>query len=147
MLDDDSVRDVARAQRLSYMWPEIVGPGINRYTTRRYVADVEREEFVNVGLLMMCKRRRWFRSDFLLDEARLRAFDPAVDLQALENQLRMFASDSTALADLPVEERFRWFSAVKSCIIQTSRPHPGLIPPESSPEETFDRLFGALVKP
>lgn len=39
VLDDDSVRDVARAQRLSYMWPEIVGPGINRYTTRRYVAD------------------------------------------------------------------------------------------------------------
>ena len=39
VLDDDSVRDVARAQRLCYLWPEIVGQGINRYTTRRYVVD------------------------------------------------------------------------------------------------------------
>ncbi|MDE6152773.1 MAG: DUF721 domain-containing protein [Muribaculaceae bacterium] len=39
VLDDDSVRDAARAQRLCYLWPEIVGQGINRYTTRRYVAD------------------------------------------------------------------------------------------------------------
>ncbi len=120
---------------------------IYEYATVRYVPNIEREEFVNVGLLMMCKRRRWFRSEFLLDEARLRAFDPQVDLQVLGHQLQMFASDSAALADLPVEERFRWFSAVKSCIIQTSRPHPGLIPPESTPEETFERLFDALVKP
>lgn len=120
---------------------------IYEYATVRYVPSIEREEFVNVGLLMMCKRRRWFRSEFLLDEARLRAFDPQVDLQVLNHQLQMFASDSAALADLPVEERFRWFSAVKSCIIQTSRPHPGLIPPESTPEETFERLFDALVKP
>ncbi len=120
---------------------------IYEYATVRYVPNIEREEFVNVGLLMMCKRRRWFRSECLLDEARLRAFDPQVDLQVLGHQLQMFASDSAALADLPVEERFRWFSAVKSCIIQTSRPHPGLIPPESTPEETFERLFDALVKP
>lgn len=39
VLDDDSVRDAARAQRLCYLWPGVVGPGINRYTTRRYVAD------------------------------------------------------------------------------------------------------------
>ena len=39
VLDDDSVRDAARAQRLCYLWPDIVGQGINRYTTRRYVAD------------------------------------------------------------------------------------------------------------
>lgn len=39
VLDDDNVREAAREQRLCYMWPEIVGQGINRYTTRRYVAD------------------------------------------------------------------------------------------------------------
>ena len=39
VLDADNVRDAARAQQLCYLWPEIVGPGINRYTTRRYVAD------------------------------------------------------------------------------------------------------------
>lgn len=37
VLDDDSIRDAARAQRLCYLWPEVVGPGINRYTTRRLI--------------------------------------------------------------------------------------------------------------
>ncbi len=39
VLDDESIRDTARAQRISFLWPEIVGPGINRHTIRRYVAD------------------------------------------------------------------------------------------------------------
>ncbi len=115
------------------------------YAVVRYVPRVEREEFVNIGLLMMCKRRRWFRSAFELATDRLRAFDPEVNIDVLRCQLRMFDCNSTALADLPVEERFRWFSAVKSAVIQTSRPHPGLISPESSLEETFDRLFRDLV--
>lgn len=119
------------------------------YAVVRYVPRVEREEFVNIGLLMMCKRRRWFRSAFALDSARLNAFDPAVSMEALQCQIRMFESGSSALADLPVEERFRWFSAVKSAVIQTSRPHPGLIPEPENPagalENTFDRLFRDLV--
>ncbi|MDE6818036.1 MAG: DUF3037 domain-containing protein, partial [Muribaculaceae bacterium] len=64
----------------------------------RYVPRIEREEFINVGLLMMCKRRRWFRSAFDLNRRRLAAFDPAVDLDALDRQLAMFAADSSALA-------------------------------------------------
>ena len=112
------------------------------YAVVRYVPHIEREEFVNVGLLMMCKRRRWFRSAFHLNPERLRAFDPGVDLGQLEGQLRMFAADSPALAELPVEERFRWFSAVKSSVIQTSRPHPGLT---ADLEQTFSRLFADLV--
>ena len=119
------------------------------YAVVRYVPRVEREEFVNIGLLMMCKRRRWFRSAFELDEGRLRAFDPSVNPDLLRCQLKMFDCNSTALADLPVEERFRWLSAVKSAVIQTSRPHPGLIPevkePLSALDATFDRLFRDLV--
>ncbi len=38
VLDDESIRDAARAQRISFLWPEIVGPGINRHTIRRYVS-------------------------------------------------------------------------------------------------------------
>lgn len=123
------------------------------YAVVRYVPRIEREEFINIGLLMMCKRRRWFRSAFDLNRQRLAAFDPAVDLEALDLQLAMFAADSSALADNPVEERFRWFSAVKSCVIQTSRPHPGLIPPADDPgadpadalNATFNRLFRDLI--
>lgn len=119
------------------------------YAVVRYVPRIEREEFVNIGLLMMCKRRRWFRSAFELAEGRLRAFDPEVNVDLLRCQLRMFNCNSSALADLPVEERFRWFSAVKSAVIQTSRPHPGLIAevndPSANLDATFDRLFRALV--
>ncbi len=115
---------------------------IYEYAVVRYVPCVEREEFINVGLLMMCKRARWFRSAFELNPDRLKAFDPKVNIGQLDAQLRMFAADSSALADLPVEERFRWFSAVKSCVIQTSRPHPGLT---DNLDATFRRLFSELV--
>lgn len=115
---------------------------IFEYAVVRYVPCVEREEFVNVGLMMMCKRRRWFRSKFSLNQERLRAFDPEVDFQLLSRQLEMFSAASGALQELPVEERFRWFSAVKSAVIQTSRPHPGLT---SDLDSTFVRLFQTLV--
>ncbi len=112
------------------------------YAVVRYVPCIEREEFVNVGLLMMCKRRQWFRSAFKLNGGRLRAMDPEVNLELLQNQLQMFGADSTALADKAVEERFRWFSALKSSAIQTSRPHPGLT---DNLDGTFERLFATLV--
>ncbi|MCM1071372.1 MAG: DUF3037 domain-containing protein [[Clostridium] fimetarium] len=121
------------------------------YAVLRYVPRIEREEFINVGLMMMCKRRRWLRVAVSLDRDRLSAFDRGVDIESLRRQLAMFDASSPALADAPVEERFRWFSAVKSSSIQTSRPHPGLIPhPDpSSPAESltreFDRLFATLV--
>lgn len=115
---------------------------IFEYAVVRYVPCVEREEFVNVGLMMMCKRRRWFRSEFSLNQERLRAFDPEVDFQLLSRQLEMFSAASGALQELPVEERFRWFSAAKSAVIQTSRPHPGLT---SDLDSTFVRLFQTLV--
>lgn len=112
------------------------------YAVVRYVPCIEREEFINVGLLMMCKRRQWFRSAFRLNIERLKAFDPQINIKLLENQLQMFATDSSALADKTVEERFRWLSALKSSAIQTSRPHPGLT---DNLDETFNRLFTTLI--
>lgn len=118
---------------------------VYEYATLRYVPDIEREEFINIGLLMMCKRKRWYRCEVHLDADRLRAFDPAVDLDALRSQLQMFMPGSPALADCPVEERFRWFTAVKSCMLQTSRPHPGLVGDASQLEAAFSRLYSKMV--
>ncbi len=112
------------------------------YAVVRYVPCIEREEFINVGLMMMCKRRKWFRSAFKLNINRLKALDPQLNPDLLERQLQMFATGSSALADKSVEERFRWFSAMKSSSIQTSRPHPGLT---DDLDATFTRLFDALV--
>ena len=125
---------------------------IYEYSVVRYVPHVEREEFINVGLLMMCKRCRWIRSAMHIDTRRLLTFDPDADIDTLQRQLAMFNADTCTLAGSPVEERFRWLSAVKSSVIQTSRPHPGMLDCDSADQArrmldaTFDRLLLRLVK-
>ena len=119
------------------------------YAVLRYVPRVEREEFINVGLAMMCKRRRWIKVAVLLPEGKLCAMCPDADKEALGRQLKAFVDiaegkrSAGPVAQYPVEERFRWISAVKSSVIQTSRPHPGLC---DDLDETFGRLFAELVE-
>ncbi len=118
------------------------------YAVIRFVPDIERQEFINVGLIMMCKRRRWVRISLRLDNNRIILFDPQANIDCLSTQLK--AIEGIALGDklfgpialLEPEERFRWITAVKSACIQTSRPHPGLT---DDLDRTFERLFDRLV--
>lgn len=120
------------------------------YAVIRYLPRVEREEFINVGLVMMCKRRRWVKVEISLDPERLRAFHRGADVEAISFQLEGFrrvasgGSKFGPIASLDAHERFRWLTAVRSSVIQTSRPHPGHCP---DLEKEFDRLFGELVAP
>lgn len=119
------------------------------YAIIRYVPHIEREEFINVGLVMMCKRKRWMRTSVQLDYNRIKPLRPPHSEQEIASQLDSFRliSDGTAeggeIASLDVTERFRWLSAVRSACIQTSRPHPGKC---SDLDATFDRLFDELVR-
>ncbi len=117
------------------------------YAVIRYVPRVEREEFVNIGLLMMCKRRRWIRARVLIDETRIQALYGESDLEVLRRQVQSFTEiaegDSTSpVAAFETHERFRWLTAVRSASIATSRPHPGLC---TDLDNEFDRLFSELV--
>ncbi len=116
------------------------------YAVVRYLPRVEREEFVNVGLIMMSKRRRWLRVAIKLNRQRALALWPEADLEAVESQLRSFeiiaAGKGPHTADLEIHERFRWLTAVRSACIATSRPHPGLT---ADLDATFERLFAELV--
>lgn len=119
------------------------------YAVVRYVPRVEREEFVNVGLLMMCKRSKWIKAAISVPYNKINTFDNELTKEQLENQLGSFVkiangnhSDGFILA-YPVEERFRWLTSVKSASIQTSRPHPGYC---MDLEATFLRLFKELVE-
>ncbi len=118
------------------------------YAVVRYVPRVEREEFINVGLAMMCKRRRWIKVGICIPEGKLCAICPDTDKALLQRQLQAFIDIAEGrrgagpVAQYPVEERFRWISAVKSSVIQTSRPHPGLC---EDLDATFERLFQELV--
>ena len=122
------------------------------YSVLRYVPRVDREEFINIGLLLMCKRRKWLRGEIALLPQRLQAFDPRVNIDALRRQLQFFSRNDVPGKDLPVEERYRWLASVKSAVIQTSPSHPGFIKTkEKDPDyeallnEEFDRLFEELV--
>lgn len=109
---------------------------------------VERDEFINIGLIMMCKKQKWIRIESFLPQEKIRLFRSELSGESLANQLRSFTLIANAdaagglIAALPVEERFRWLTAAKSACLQTSRPHPGLT---DDLDSTFDLIFREQV--
>lgn len=97
----------------------------------RLVPRVEREEFINVGVVLMCKRQLKIGMDFHLDESRISCFSPETDLAVVRENLEAFQAicrggkQGGRIGMEEVPERFRWLTAVRSSCIQTSRPHPG----------------------
>lgn len=124
------------------------------YAVVRYVPKVDREEFMNIGLIMMCKRRRWLRGEIRLNEGRLRALDPHCNFESLASQASIFSRGDVPSKELPVEERYRWLAAVKSAVLQVSPSHPGLLSEqkvspaedESDSEAELDNEFERLMR-
>ncbi len=118
------------------------------YAVIRVVPRVEREEFINVGVIVFCKRRKFIKMRFHLNEARLQALWPELDAGVLKANLDSFeaiargAKGAGPIALLEMPERFRWLTAVRSSVIQTSRPHPGLC---TDLEHFTEKLFLELV--
>ena len=100
------------------------------YAVIRIVPKIEREEFINVGLIMFCKRPKFIKARYHVDEEKLRLFTSDIDKESLCTNLHVF------------DKRFRWLTAIRSASIQTSRPHPGF---SNDLEQTFERLFQELV--
>ncbi len=126
--------------------PSQPAENLYEYAVVQFVPSVERAECVNVGLLMMCKRRRWLRCRLNVNEALITALWPQADVACLREQLRALESvahgDASAIGQLEAHERFRWLTAVRSACIGTTRPHPGKC---ADLDATFDRLFATLV--
>ena len=118
------------------------------YTTIRVVPRVEREEFVNVGVVLYSRPRKYLGIRARLDRDRLRALWPEPDLDAVERQLEVIrlvvAGDPAggAIALLPAAERFGWLSAPASTILQPGPVHAGLA---NDPEAALVELFSELV--
>lgn len=118
------------------------------YAVIRLVPQVEREEFINVGIILFSKKQKFIQTKIQLPEERLKLFKCELDLEQIKANLKAFewiASGSKqggpiACEELP--ERFRWLTAVRSSIIQTSRPHPGKT---NDLEKEADRLFEEYV--
>jgi hypothetical protein len=121
---------------------------VYEYAVIRVVPKVEREEFINVGLILFSKRKRYIRFQYQIPEHKIRAFCSEFDILQLQENLNSFAKicagvkDGGPIAQLETDERFRWITAVKSSSIQSSRPHPGL---SEDLDATFDKLYKELV--
>jgi hypothetical protein len=115
----------------------------------RVVPDIERGECVNAGVVLFCRPRRFLAARVALDEQRLRALSPAVDLATVHSHLdaleRIAAGDPAAgpIAALPASERFHWLVAPSSTILQPSPVHTGL---SEEPAAELDRLLARLVR-
>jgi hypothetical protein len=125
-----------------------VAPEPFQYAVLRLVPRVEREEFLNVGVIVFCRSRRFLAARVALDPRRVRALAPDVDLEVagehLDARARVAAGDPDAgpIAALPPSERFHWLVAPSSTIIQTSSVHSGLC---EDPGAVLERLFEQLV--
>ncbi len=118
------------------------------YATIRIVPRVEREEFLNVGVVLYCAKKKFLQCRFYLDENKLKAFCCEDELPEFEKHLSAFQkicdglSNSGQIGKLDIPSRFRWLTAMRSTVIQTSRVHPGFC---EDPQQTLDKLFQELV--
>ena len=119
------------------------------YAVLRVVPRVEREEFLNVGVVLLCRAQNFLQMRCALPEARLQSFAVGtLDLSELSERLNAFEQicqgqpAGRTIGRLPLAERFRWLTATRSTVLQTSPVHPGRC---LDAADTLERLFGQLV--
>ncbi|WP_138506163.1 DUF3037 domain-containing protein [Spirosoma lacussanchae] len=118
------------------------------YAVIRVVPRVEREEFLNVGVILYCSGRGFLQTMYTVPEDRLRAFSAELDLAEIQERLQTFEricagrKEGGLIGQLPIAARFRWLAAARSTVVQTSPVHPGLC---ANPADTLARLFAQLV--
>lgn len=121
---------------------------IYEYAVIRLVPKVEREEFFNIGLVLFSKKEKFIRVEFYLCPDKFKLMHSKLDYEDVVQNLEAFQKiaegkkDGGPIAALEVPERFRWLTAVRSSVVQTSRPHPGK---SKDLDKTFDKLFKELV--
>jgi hypothetical protein len=119
------------------------------YAVIRVVPHVEREEFLNVGVILFCSAEKFLKCITEVDEDRLKVLCNKLDFTELKDHIQSFqricagGKDGGPIGVLSQAERFRWLTATRSTMVQTSKVHPGLC---SDALEMLDRLFEQLVK-
>lgn len=119
------------------------------YAVIRVIPRVEREEFLNVGVILYCPTQDFLQTAFELNDERLRSFAGDLKSPEIEEHLLAFeqvcagGAEAGAIGKLPLGERFRWLTAPRSTVVQTSPVHTGLC---SNARETLARLLTKLVR-
>ncbi|HEY6608996.1 MAG TPA: DUF3037 domain-containing protein [Candidatus Limnocylindria bacterium] len=119
------------------------------YAVVRVVPDIEREEFVNSGLILFSRPREFLAARTDLDASALSALRDGCDLDGIREQLA-FIEDMAAgrvaegpFAAMSQSERFHWLTTPRSTLVQPGPLHAGTT---DEPAETFERLYRILVK-
>lgn len=119
------------------------------YAIIRLVPRVEREEFLNVGVILYCSGQAFLEAKFVLNKEKIHLFDNASDVKEIEEHLFAICrickgeDEGGPIGKLTLPERFRWLTATRSTIVQTSKVHPGFC---TDAEETLERLFEQMVR-
>ena len=118
------------------------------YAVVRVVPKVDREEFINAGVILSCPDLSFLEARIKLDESRLLALDPNVDLELVRKHLAAIpiicrgGDGAGTIGQLPQRQRFHWLVAPRSTIIQTSPVHTGRC---NDPAAALDRLVATMV--
>ena len=118
------------------------------YAVIRVMPRVEREEFINVGVIVYCRSLGFLKTLYTLNETRLRALSAELDLDEVGERIQAFEKicagrrEGGTIGQLGIAERFRWLTATRSTIVQSSPVHPGLC---TDAGETLTKLFDQLV--
>lgn len=118
------------------------------YAVIRVVPRVEREEFLNVGVIVYCRDLKFLQCLYTLNKAKLDSFCADFDCDEVDKHLKAFewicAGDPKGgqIAKLDIASRFRWLTATRSTVVQTSKVHPGF---SENPLATLEKLHEQLV--
>jgi hypothetical protein len=119
------------------------------YAVVRVVPRVDREEFVNAGVILFSMERSYLACRIHLDTTRLRTLAPDVDVAAIEGHLKAFVHvcagnpAAGALMKMSLRERFHWLTAPRSTMVQVSSVRTGVCPPRAN---IGDRYFSDDLK-
>ena len=118
------------------------------YAVIRVVPRVEREEFLNVGVILYSRDLKFLECIYALHKEKLHVFCEDFDCQEVEEHLEAFQwicmgdTRGGSIAKLDIASRFRWLTATRSTIVQSSKVHPGLC---DDPKIELRKLFEQLV--
>jgi len=118
------------------------------YAVIRVVPKVDREEFMNAGVILSCPDRSFLEARIKLNESRLLALDPSLDLEMVRTHLATIPTichggdGAGPIGQLPQRQRFHWLVAPRSTIIQTSPVHTGRC---SDPAAALEHLVAKMV--
>ena len=114
----------------------------------RLVPKVEREEFLNVGVILFSKQKKYLGIRYKIDKSRISSFSTEVDTDIINKYLEAWElicngePNGGRIGKLELASRFRWLVASRSTIIQSSKTHPGLC---HDPEKVLEDIFKRYV--